>query len=1047
MEKYRRVEFQAATKASTASIGNFSSTKTKAGQSNGHNNVSANKDRFRVNKTTGLFSDAVVAQHSKWNRISPPGPGLFNHGNTCFLNSALQCLIHTPALAQILANENNEIDDLIRGSNSQRFSVLILLRNIVNNAWQACGQNGPRKSAISAHGLVQNIRCIGKHFRPGRQEDSHEFIRLLLDNIHEAILKMKGVKLSDGKIADTTLIGRIFGGYLKNELRCFKCDYRSQTFNHFLDLSLDIGKGVGSITDALRTFTKAEKLDKGNEWFCEKCKAKVPASKQLVISQPPPVLVVHLKRFNYNGKINKHIAFKLTEMVPCVLDNKSSKVTDVKYHLYGIIVHHGYSTHSGHYVAYVKAPSGQWCEMNDSQVNRCNVDNLFRQEAYVLFYTKELLLPDDDATGANDSESTAVRKAIAEKVTSLNAASVSKPAVGGAEELGEAVSAKTAKALKKAAAAEAASMKRPNESMSGSSETDNADVKPKVKKQKVVPALAVSDSDSDSDSDYNSETDSDSDLSCSTTSSGEYLRSGAAGTGVGVNGVHLKLIPSWLVSPVKFRGTLQGKFFKRIISRRKPRSGCRRTEPMMPIREAMSTLAQEQKEGSQMRDKYLALLGKTDNGNSSDNSGGNSSGDDSVDSEAETVDNSESDSEEDVKEGRQMRGKYLSLLGKTDNGNSSDSESSGDEGVMDVRASMNSDTSDSEGGSESGSGSESESESGSESEQESDSEEDVKEGRQMRGKYLSLLGKTDNGNSSDSESSGDEGVMDVRASMNSDTSDSEGGSESGSETGSGSESEQESDSDSDSDSNSEPTQRSVEAPVLPTSVSRKQGTETVITHFQPDKSLTDPNTSMDAAAFKSSLIADARRGRDVGSEGYWDKETAKAVAGDKEKITKGLLKEEREFARKHQVDQWDNLLDQGRMKKVKLNKDPAEEDTTNYFQEIATTHISDKESGIRDHSVQHASYVNNSGKSGASAGQKASQRPDRDGYTHTKTQGGGRGGGRGGQDSGGRGRGNFPGGRGRGGSGRGGGGGRGGGRGRGGGGGRGGGRGEKPRWH
>ena len=214
---------------------------------------------------------------------------------------------------------------------------------------------------------------------------------MLLDNIHESILKMKNVKLSDGKIADTTFIGRIFGGYLRNELKCSKCNYSSQTFNHFLDLSLEITKGISCVTDALKAFTAKERLDCGNEWKCEKCKMKVQATKQLMISTAPVILTIHLKRFNYNGKINKHIGFNLVEEVPCITTvDGVDKVTRVKYHLYAFIVHHGHSTHSGHYVAYVKAPNDQWCEMNDSTVSRCSSTNLFQQEAYVLFYRKQV---------------------------------------------------------------------------------------------------------------------------------------------------------------------------------------------------------------------------------------------------------------------------------------------------------------------------------------------------------------------------------------------------------------------------------------------------------------------------------------------------------------------------------------------------------------------------------------------------------------------------------------------------------------------------------
>ncbi len=73
----------------------------------------------------------------------------------------------------------------------------------------------------------------------------------------------------------------------------------------------------------------------------------------MTISTAPNVLVLHLKRFAagmFSGKINKPIQFELHLELPC-----SEELTKtVRYDLTGIVVHHGGSVHSGHYVAFVK---------------------------------------------------------------------------------------------------------------------------------------------------------------------------------------------------------------------------------------------------------------------------------------------------------------------------------------------------------------------------------------------------------------------------------------------------------------------------------------------------------------------------------------------------------------------------------------------------------------------------------------------------------------------------------------------------------------------
>ena len=138
---------------------------------------------------------------------------------------------------------------------------------------------------------------------------------------------------------------------LCNELKCSQCQYTSKTYNSFHDISLEVtGNKINTLKSALDAFTVTETLSNGNEWRCGGCNRKVKATKQLTISTPPQVLIIHLKRFSYKlGKIEKQVSFDTTLELPC-----SGNSSRVKYELSGVIVHHGRSAHSGHYVAYVK---------------------------------------------------------------------------------------------------------------------------------------------------------------------------------------------------------------------------------------------------------------------------------------------------------------------------------------------------------------------------------------------------------------------------------------------------------------------------------------------------------------------------------------------------------------------------------------------------------------------------------------------------------------------------------------------------------------------
>ncbi|CAN0354495.1 unnamed protein product, partial [Hapterophycus canaliculatus] len=67
------------------------------------------------------------------------------------------------------------------------------------------------------------------------------------------------------------------------QLKCTKCGHCSDTFDAFMDLSMELSGGVRSMDVALKRFMATEKLGSGNEWRCGGCKKLVQAEKSLSV--------------------------------------------------------------------------------------------------------------------------------------------------------------------------------------------------------------------------------------------------------------------------------------------------------------------------------------------------------------------------------------------------------------------------------------------------------------------------------------------------------------------------------------------------------------------------------------------------------------------------------------------------------------------------------------------------------------------------------------------------------------------------------------------
>ncbi|KAJ2492284.1 hypothetical protein IWW37_001596 [Coemansia sp. RSA 2050] len=323
-----------------------------------------------------LFPSERLAEG--WRMVRPIGPGLNNLGNTCFLNAVLQCLTYTAPLAEYMLTREH--------SGSCRAGDNCILCKFESHVGRALSKR--ENSSISPKSIVGRLKLVAKHMRIGRQEDAHEFLRLLVDAFQRSLLHGIDPKI-DRRIQETTLAHQIFGGYLQSQVKCSRCSHESNTFEPLLDLSLDIQAG-NTIAKALRSFTRPEMLTRDNRYKCEKCSKLVEATKQMTVYRLPRTLTLQLKRFSSfgGGKINRHVEFPLSLNMKGYVSANSPERGPYEYGLYAVLVHSGGSCRSGHYYSFVKSAAGVWYELNDSSVRQVSERTVLGQTAYLLFYER-----------------------------------------------------------------------------------------------------------------------------------------------------------------------------------------------------------------------------------------------------------------------------------------------------------------------------------------------------------------------------------------------------------------------------------------------------------------------------------------------------------------------------------------------------------------------------------------------------------------------------------------------------------------------------------
>lgn len=328
--------------------------------------------------------------------------GLANLGNTCFMNSMLQCLNHTmPLLEYYLSNTySNEL------SREKIDSLIVTQWNIITRSlWY-------KNSVVNPLNLLKAIHQVARNkgntqFLGYRQNDSQEFLQFFLESMHNALACEVEMNISGepkNELDKQALVA------LEHYSKYFKKDYSriveifygqfytivdtekivegvskkeiSYSYEPFNSICLEIPKVE---TDALTLYNCLDHFCEHELLVDTEIEKK---SKQHYFWKLPNILVIFFKRWdNYGNKIDLEIDFPIDnlDMSSYV---KGYSPASYHYECYGIVNHVGGSG-GGHYYSFIRNSDGNWYKYNDSIITTMNHTRLVSENAYCIFYRKK----------------------------------------------------------------------------------------------------------------------------------------------------------------------------------------------------------------------------------------------------------------------------------------------------------------------------------------------------------------------------------------------------------------------------------------------------------------------------------------------------------------------------------------------------------------------------------------------------------------------------------------------------------------------------------
>ncbi|XP_014467880.1 PREDICTED: ubiquitin carboxyl-terminal hydrolase 8-like [Dinoponera quadriceps] len=360
-------------------------------------NGSIGNENVKVSLSWGNREERMTPIHGN---VHPGITGLKNLGNSCYMNSIIQCLSNTTHLAKYFT-DNSYADDLnTSNDNMTQGQVVEEVAQVIKALWR-----GQYKS-ISPHDLKVAVGQYKLQFESYEQQDSHEFLTFLLDWMHNDLKKESKMPIEmtnaekewdKAMNSQKSIISDLFFGQLRSTITCSSCKQDSTTYETFNSLTMSLSHSNRcTLNDCMEKFVTGQKV---NGWKCPKCQTPRDATKKFDFVKLAPIVVVHLNRFAESGgwleKRNTAVDFPLSgfNLKPYLVSENptamSNNIRNYNYTLYAMSNHYG-TMDGGHYTAFCKnATQNKWYKYDDQTVTEVSPNQVKSQNtsAYLLFYT------------------------------------------------------------------------------------------------------------------------------------------------------------------------------------------------------------------------------------------------------------------------------------------------------------------------------------------------------------------------------------------------------------------------------------------------------------------------------------------------------------------------------------------------------------------------------------------------------------------------------------------------------------------------------------